>query len=227
MDVYKLFTKEELAAADMETVKKKTDEALLYDAYRDQEKLLVKYKKNDNIEGLENVLYLCPHCKKEYTIQIKNGNTIFCSACGFEQTADEYGFLHNTKEVGTEIRYVSDWSRMIFDEMKKKIAAGEERILSAKAKIHMIDDQKHKYVEVGEGMVALDENGFRIVGTINGKDADITAPIAGIPTLPFSPGRRFEIQRGKEIYRCVLEDGRLAMKFINMVKIFYELNRGQ
>ena len=32
------------------------------------------------------------------------------------------------------------------------------------------------------------------------------------------------IQNGKDIYRCVLEDGRLAMKFINMVKIYYELH---
>ena len=27
------------------------------------------------------------------------------------------------------------------------------------------------------------------------------------------------------LYRCVLEDGKLVMKFINMVKIFYELNK--
>ena len=39
---------------------------------------------------------------------------------------------------------------------------------------------------------------------------------------PFSPGKHFEIQDGQMIYRCVLEDGKMVMKFINMLKIFYE-----
>ena len=48
-------------------------------------------------------------------------------------------------------------------------------------------------------------------------------PIAGIPTLPFKPGKYLEVQHGSDIYRCVLSDGRLVMKFINMLKIFHEL----
>jgi hypothetical protein len=31
------------------------------------------------------------------------------------------------------------------------------------------------------------------------------------------------VQHGKDIYRCVLEDGRLSMKFINLIKINHEL----
>ena len=225
MDVYQLFSKEELAAADLAAVKKKTDEALLYYAYREQEKLLVKYKHNDNLEGLEHVLYLCPHCRKEFTMQIRDKNTIFCSECGYEQVADEYAFLHNRKGIGGEIRYVSDWSRLIYEDLKAKIAAGEEQTISVETKIHMIDYKKHKYREAGEGTVVLNKEHFRIIGKINGESVDLTVPIANIPTLPFSPGKRFEVQDGQNIYRCVPEDGRLTMKFINMVKIFYEMSR--
>jgi len=32
------------------------------------------------------------------------------------------------------------------------------------------------------------------------------------------------LQHGSEIYRCVLEDGRLAMKFINTLKAMHEIN---
>ena len=46
-------------------------------------------------------------------------------------------------------------------------------------------------------------------------------------TLPFTPGKHLEVQNGNDIYRCVLEDGRLAMKFINMIKIFFDLSREQ
>lgn len=64
---------------------------------------------------------------------------------------------------------------------------------------------------------------FLIEGMLHGEEVSLCIPIAGFPTLPFSPGKYLEIQDGQTIYRCVLQDGRLAMKFINMVKIFYEL----
>ena len=46
MDIYKLFSKEELENLDLDLVKSKTEDALLFDAYKEQEKYLVKYKNN-------------------------------------------------------------------------------------------------------------------------------------------------------------------------------------
>jgi len=63
MDIYKLFDARELADMDVETVKKRTEEALLFDAYREQEQMQVTYKHNDDLQGLENVLYMCPIVK--------------------------------------------------------------------------------------------------------------------------------------------------------------------
>ena len=37
-------------------------------------------------------------------------------------------------------------------------------------------------------------------------------------------GKNMEVQHGEVIYRCYPGDGKLVMKFINMIKIFYELN---
>ena len=96
--------------------------------------------------------------------------------------------------------------------------------LTANTAIHMINYEKHRFEEVGNGTVSLSRSGFVLSGSINGQPAELNIPIANIPSLPFSPGKYFEIQQGSNIYRCRLEDGRLVMKFINMVKIFYELN---
>lgn len=87
----------------------------------------------------------------------------------------------------------------------------------------MVDPKKEKYVEAGRGSVTLSPERFLIEGILNGEAISLSVPTASFPTLPFSPGKYIEIQDGPTIYRCVLEDGRLAMKFINMVKIFYEL----
>ncbi|MBE6949601.1 MAG: 1-acyl-sn-glycerol-3-phosphate acyltransferase [Ruminococcaceae bacterium] len=225
IDVYKLFSKEELAAADLDTIRQKTDNALLYDAYRDQEEVLVKYRNNSNIEGLEHVLYMCPHCHTEFSMQVKNGNTIHCTKCGYEQETDEYAFMHNSAGIGREYRYASDWSRVIFEKLREKLIREPEFELSSNTKIHMIDYDKHKFFEVGEGHVRLGKDHFKLTGKIKDEEVDFTIPIANIPTLPFSPGKYFELQQGSSIYRCVLVDGRLVMKYINMVKIFYDLKR--
>ena len=225
LDVYKLFSKEELAELDVKEVQARAEEALLFDAYREQEELRVKYKDNANLEGLEHVLYMCPHCMSEFSMEIKDGSTIRCRQCGFEQVSDEYAFLHKQGGVGAELRYVSDWSRLIYESLKSKVERGLERGLSSNARIHMIDESRKKFVEIGRGKVVLTQEQFQIEGQIHGEEANLQIPIANLPTLPFCPGKYLEIQCGENIYRCVLEDGRLVMKFINLVKIFYELNR--
>ena len=225
LDVYKLFSKEELEDMEVPEIRVRAEEALLFDAYREQEELLVRYKDNGNIEGLQNVLYMCPHCMAEFTMEVKDGSTIRCKQCGYEQVSDEYAFLHNRSGVGEELRYVSDWSKLIYERLRAKMARGEECALAAKTKIHMIDEKQKKFVEIGQGELSLSREEFRIEGQIHGEDVCLNIPIANIPTLPFGPGKYLEIQHGEQIYRCVLEDGRLVMKFINMVKIFYELGR--
>lgn len=225
VDIYKLFSGEELAEASLDEIRERTDAALLFDAYREQEAEPVAYQNNANISGLENVLYMCPHCGAEFTVQLAGESTLRCSACGFGQTSDAYGFLHNSSGVGEEIRYVSDWSRMIYDDLKQKIANGQENVLTARATIQMIDYKKNKFVEVGTGTLRLSGEGFLLEGQCHGEALNLSVSTAGTPTLPFSPGKYLEIQNGKDIYRCVPEDGRLVMKYINMVKGFYELGR--
>jgi 1-acyl-sn-glycerol-3-phosphate acyltransferase len=222
LDVYRLFSKEEIAGMDIEEIKEKTDEAILFDAYHEQEKYLVKYKNNSNIEGIENVLYLCPHCKKEFAMRVKNKNTIYCENCGYEEKSDEFAFLHNKKGIGKEIRYVSDWSRLIYNDLKEKIKSGKELTLSSFSEIQMIKGKK--FTPVGSGEITLNEKAFLINGEIEGEKTKMEIPISNFASLPFSPGKYLEIQKGDKIYRCVLENGKLVMKFINMVKIFYELN---
>ncbi len=224
LDIYKLLTKEALESMKVSEIKAVVEEALLFNAYEDQERLRIKYKDCDDINGLENVLYQCPNCRSEFTVSVHDRSTIRCSACGYEETCDEYGFLHNEKGLGEELRHVPQWSRLIFDRLKEKIEAAPDYSISAPTKIHMIDYDKHKFTEVGRGTVELCRDHFNLKGKINGENIDYVIPSAKLPTLPFSPGVHFEIQNGQEIYRCVLDDGRLVMKFINTLKIFYELS---
>ncbi len=223
MDVYKLIDRAELPNMPVEKVEELVKNALLFDAYREQEQARVKYKNGDNVEGLENVLYICPHCKKEFTIRSKDKNTLYCTECGFAHTSDEYGFLHNSGSTNEEIIYVSDWARMVYSKVGESIEDGSLSELSSNATIQTIDFNKKKYLDVGRAKITLNQDKFIIDGTINGEAAYIEVPLTSFASIPFKPGCRIEIQNGKTTYRCVLDDGKLAQKFVNMVKRFYEL----
>lgn len=220
IDVYKLFSKEELNDTDLDSIKQITDDALLFDAYREQERFLVKYKNNKNICGLENVLYQCPHCKTEFSTIIREDSIIECCECGFFEQSDEYGFLHNLSGIGEEVRYISDWSRMIFSNLEEEIENGTEKYICVSTEIYMIEN--NKFVKAGSGEVGLDNEKITLNGLIYGEETKVSVSVANLPTLPFSPGKYFELQNGKTIYRCVLNDGKLVMKLVNMLKIFHQ-----
>ncbi len=219
MDVYQLFSREELRSASLETIRQKADEALLYDAYREQEQLQVRYKNGQVIQGLENVLYICPQCGHEFTITAAFPNTLQCSQCGFSAVSDQMGFLQTT---GTPLRYISDWSRQIYQIQKQRFLSGQDAQLDADVEIRMVHPKKHKFTAVGSGSLRLDADGFHLYGTLHGQEAAIDLPITG-PTLPFSPGKHLELQDGGTIYRCVPKQAHLVMKFVNIAKILYEL----
>lgn len=224
LDIYKLFDKDELKTLSEGEVKERASEALLFDAYREQEELKVKYKNGSNIEGLENVLYICPHCKGEFTTRTQ-GNRIFCTVCGYEQSSDEYGFLHNEKGIGEEIRYVSDWSRWIYEAERERVKNGEIEMLKCDTVVEMIDYDKRKFLPVSEATLTLDKDKFTLKDK-NESDEEVTVcvPIATFASLPFKPGKYIEIQKGPDIYRLLLENGKEAMRYVNVVKAFYELN---
>ena len=224
MDIYQLFTREDLRQASLDQVKEKTDSAIIFDAYREQEQLQVSYRKGDQLAGLENVLYRCPECGKEFAMTV-SGGILRCESCGLAHSADKFGFLHKVSPEGTEIRYISDWSRKIYSALKQSVSLGEVSGITAATRFQMIDFKKHKFVDVGAGTVTLAGDVFTLDGTLNGAPVHIAVPVTGVPTLPFSPGRHFEVQHGKTIYRCVLDDGKPVMKFINLVKIQFELSR--
>lgn len=219
MDAYKLFDREELAEMSESEISARTQQALMFDAYREQSS---PSRYNRDIRGLENVLYLCPHCGAEFTMEVTNGNTIRCTNCGFAEYSDKRGRLHQSGGPGREIPYVSDWSRMINAHIRSQVQGGALTVLQAQTAIHMIDDRKKRFSEVGRGMLRLTAEGFTLQGTLHGVLTELAIPIDGLPTLPVSPGRHLELQQGQNIYRCVLDDGRLAMKFIHMLESLYE-----
>jgi len=176
LDIYRLFSADELSKMSIDEIKEKTDGALLFDAYREQEKLRVPYSDNSNLEGLENVLYMCPNCSHEFSMRVKDKHTLYCTDCGYEEKSDELAFLSNPKGIGRELRYVSDWSREIFEKVRENIRKNRDFIVSSRTTIHMLDYEKHRFKRVGQGTVSLTKNGFDLRGFLGAKRLDLHIP---------------------------------------------------
>lgn len=226
IDIYHLYTAEDLKTKTTEEIEDGVKAALDFDAYREQDKLRVHYKHGDCIEGLEKVLYRCPHCESEFTMGVKNKNTLFCSACGYELVSDEHGILHNQKGLGEEYPYVSDISRLTQNALRKQIEDGTLTSLTFPARVEMIDYKKKKFRPAGNVTATLTKDSFLLTGSIKGENVRLTLPTVNFASLPFKAGSYLEIQNEQTIYRCFPENGDIVMKIIHMVKIFYSLHLG-
>ncbi len=224
IDVYKLLDKDELAMMDVPEIRARAEEALLFDAYREQEDMRVRYSKGNNIKGLEFVLYKCPHCGEEHTIEVRGDSILTCTACGYALECDEYAFLHNRKGLGPDLRYVSDWSKITIQNLRDRVLSGGEQGITAVTDIYLIDPRKNKFHKVGSGTITLTKEKVCLSGQVKAEDIELSVPVTQLPSIPFGPGKYLELQQGDMIYRCILADGRLVMKFIHLLKIFHEVS---
>lgn len=218
IDIYKLFDKEELSALEEAEIRRRGLEAIDFDAYRENDELKIEYKNGDNIEGLENVLYMCPHCGREFTMRVRNSSEIYCTECGFAERSDRCGMLTKVGDVGEEIRYVSDWARLIQARESEKIISGDEVLFDEETEIHTVDARAKRFKRTGEGRLILTGDSIILRGVLGGEPLDLSLPASSFPSLPFRPGAYVEVQSGADIYRCVLREGARSMKFISLLK---------
>ena len=223
LDIYKLMTKEELENYSAEDVQNIIEEKLYYNAYENQEKLMIKYKNGDNIVGLENVVYQCPKCMHEFTISSVESNKLVCSHCNNTVISDEYGFLYPEGD-SLCYKHPSDWHKMISDKLFEEIKNNEDYYLESEADISMIDYKKHKFVNVGSARLKISRNGLEVDGVFSGKDYYNIFSTKKFEILPFKPGQFIELQEDSNIYRVYLKDGRQVVKWMIVLKCFYKIN---
>lgn len=225
LDVYKLADRAEFAALSVEQAEALVDEHLAFDAYRANEVNRVAYKNGDNVEGLEQVLFRCPSCGTDFTVRAE-GSRLYCTECGFALESDAYGLLHDPAGGEPRFRYPSDWYAQIEDEIGALVAADPDYEFSAQADIYKINHKKHRYEKAGRGTVTMTFEQFVLSGELFGEAFYQEIPTAPFPILPFQPGKRFEIQVGRDIFRICPDDPQMVMQWIMVLKAAWRLRQG-
>ena len=115
-----LLTAEQVSEMSVEEINQAIKNALQYDDYRYQKENGIKIKEATRAEGLHKVLYQCPHCKTEFSMDSK-GEELFCTTCGKRWVWQEDGYIRALNGE-TEFDHVPDWYNWEKSEVQKQIA---------------------------------------------------------------------------------------------------------
>jgi len=86
--------KSKLAEMSVSEANEIINKDLYHNEYEYQRTHMIPHRGNKLAEGLENVVYVCPHCESINTI-ISHGNSFHCESCKNEGYIDEFGFIHD------------------------------------------------------------------------------------------------------------------------------------
>ena len=145
----------ELSVAQLDAM---LDEAFAFDNFRYQQENKITITEPFRADGLNRILYHCPHCQVEGQT-LGEGVMLTCNYCGKAYMLDEHGYLATEDPAFT---HIPDWYQWQREQVRKELENGTYR-LEKEVDIAMLVDTKALYW-VGNGRLTHDGNGFHLTG---------------------------------------------------------------
>ena len=221
-DVTCLVTKEELKELTVAELDARLDAAFSFDNFRYQQENKIVVDEPFRADGLNRILYKCPHCYAEGQT-VGEGVTLTCKNCGKVYTLDEYGYLQAEDAAFT---HIPDWYAWQRQEVRKELEAGTYR-LEKDVDIGVLVNTKSLYM-VGEGKLIHDENGFRLTGC-DGKLQYEQGPLSCYSLYSdyywYEIGDVICIGNHDALYYCFPKDGDVVAKTRLAAEELYKLKK--
>jgi len=162
-------------------------------------------------EGLQYILYWCPKCSGEFTMETK-GCIIHCNACGNSAMLDRDMKLNPTPE-SVIPKDIPAWYKEQAIYEAKQLSDDMEPI-SERVNVLLPSDVPGGGMAVcGSGIIYLDSKGWRYEGELNGEKADLFFPIDTVPALPIDPNDVFQIYAHGTFCMFSPEDKQRCIKY--------------
>lgn len=155
-----LLSPEEIGNMSVEEIEAVIDEQFSFDELRRQREEGIVINEPTRADGLESVLYKCPHCGAEGRM-LGEGTHLTCRACSKRWELTELGYLR-AEEGETEFEHIPDWNRWQRECVREEILSGSYGY-DEPVDIYMIVNYKGAY-KVGNGVLHHDTEGFHLVG---------------------------------------------------------------
>jgi len=162
-----LLTPEQIAQMSVSQINEALKEALTYDEYRYQKENGIRITEKNRAEGLHKVLYQCPHCGTEFSMD-SQGAELFCTACGKRWTWKEAGDLE-AQEGETEFSHIPDWFDWQRAQVRQQIENGSYRF-EDEVDVWSLP-RVWRYIPLGKAKLTHDpDNGFILRGHYRNAD---------------------------------------------------------
>ena len=156
-----LLSPDEIKEMSADEINRVIEKSFSFDNFRWQQENKIAIRENFRADGLNRVLYKCPHCLAECGNMEGKGTEIICHSCGAKYELDEYGYLKGIN-CETKFNHVPDWYKWERECVRQEIADGQYS-MSDEVDIYALVDTKCLY-RVGEGTLTHNSEGFTLKG---------------------------------------------------------------
>lgn len=160
-DMTYLLSPEEIASMSVAEINEVIAKLFSFDNFRYQRENEIVIDEPTRAEGLNRVLYKCPHCLAEGKTE-GVGTRLTCKACGKAYQLTKYGAMQ-AEEGETEIDHIPSWYAWQRKCVREELETGGYQ-MCLDVDVMVMVDSYHLY-DVGEGTLTHDENGFHLVAS--------------------------------------------------------------
>jgi len=215
--VTRVFTSEELSTLSVDNIYRRLICAIDFDDYRWQRKNKVTFRGTHLAEGAELVLYKCPRCNAEFTLRSK-GNKLFCLSCDNEAIVNSKLFFEPGKEDSIVYDGIDNWYDFQRESLLTEIHDPDFKITTSSSLLWN-EPGKYGYQDMGHGDLSLTREAVTYEGKVFERTETLYFYIKDILMVPFAAGEYFEIAKGHDIRRFVLDDVRMMMKWVLAIRL--------
>lgn len=202
-EVVHIYTPEQLSQMTAGEVQAAIVADLAEDAYDRQLAAPQKYTGKALAEGMENLLFLCPHCGGMDTLR-SHGDTVSCDSCGFRFRYTEYGTLEG--ETFPTIRDFSLWQKA----QVLQAARNGQSYTAASCTLTRVAE--HQEFPVGQGPLSLSGDSLTC--------GDIKFPLDQISDLAMHGKRAIVFTVQKDYYELIPSAEANALKFMLLYQAY-------
>ena len=221
-----LFSPEELANTKVRDIDAVLDEEFTLDYFKWQQDNSIEIVEPFRADGLNRILYKCPHCMTEGKTEGR-GIMLKCNSCGATYELDVFGKLKGVN-VEPKFTHVPDWFAWERAQINEEIANGTYR-LDVPCDIAILKDSKALYM-VGSGKLHHDNNGFILDGC-DGKLHYEQGPGASYSVNSdyfwYEIGDIVSIGTNDCLYFCFPKEGDIVAKTRLAGEELYKLSKGK
>jgi len=173
-----IFTPEQLKELNEDEINEKLVEVFQYDDFKWQKEKGIIVDCPDRAEGLEKVLYQCPHCRTEFEMK-SEGSVLYCGCCGKKWQMTKLGELE-AENGDTEFSHIPDWYEWERANVKDQVEEGTYSSGILPVTVESLPNAD-RFIKLGSGTMIHDMDGFKV--TVTDDDGQIHTMVKKVQSM--------------------------------------------